>query len=697
VDQYKEVFKQEAYELLPQLEENLLAIEKDPLNSEPIQQVYRALHTLKGSGSMFGFNNIASFIHVFEDLFDKIRKGEITPDKKMIDLTLASCDYIKMLLDMTNGEGWVNENTRETLLLGIKEFLGDEISDDQLKKQDDISPAVHLEVVTYRIRFIPHADLFLSGTKPMLLFKELQELGECRINAILDKIPPLDSINPESCYTYWDIVLTTTVKIDAIKDIFIFVEDKCTLTIDEISSNSDLRQHRLGEILVERGDISSEELEKVIDKKKLIGEILLEEGLVNRDKLNTALEEQKEVKKVQERLTQKTQQASVRIPSEKLDQLVNLVGELVTTQARLNQLSNRLDDSELQSIAEETERMIWELRDSTMNIRMLPMGAAFNRLRRLVRDLSSEMNKEVDLIIEGEETELDKSIIEKLNDPLVHLIRNSLDHGLENPDEREQVGKKRHGIIHLSAFHSGASVIIRIRDDGRGMDKDVIFAKAVEKGLVNADEKLEDREIYKLIFQPGFSTAQNVTNVSGRGVGMDVVQKNISSLRGNIDVETELDQFTEISLKLPLTLAIIDGMLIEIGGSFFVFPLYQIDSVVDFSEKELAKAEGRNMIRIRGEVVPYIKLRDLLGIKDNNETYEKIVLVNIEDKKVGFLVDNIIGKHQTVIKSLGKVYQDVKGVSGATILGNGDIALILDPDLLVKAAKIEEDKIIARG
>jgi len=346
-------------------------------------------------------------------------------------------------------------------------------------------------------------------------------------------------------------------------------------------------------------------------------------------------------------------------------------------------MANQINDTDLLLVAEEVERLVTELRDNTMSIRMLPIGNTFSKFKRLVRDLSTELGKEINLITEGEETELDKTVIEKLNDPLVHLIRNSIDHGIEAPDAREQSGKPREGTVKLTAEHSGANVLIHIADDGAGIDPEAIRLKAIERGMITAEDNLNEKELFSLIFAPGFSMAKKVTNVSGRGVGMDVVKRGIDALNGTLDIQSKMGEGATITLKLPLTLAIIDGLLVRIADAFFVLPLAAIEECVELTRQDIRKMHGRHMTHIRGEVVPYISLREVFKIPGELPAIEQIIINRIGDDRIGLVVDQVIGEHQTVIKSMGKFYRHVREISGATILGDGTVALIVDISQLV--------------
>ncbi len=461
--------------------------------------------------------------------------------------------------------------------------------------------------------------------------------------------------------------------------------------VDDSESPLDFTDYKkLGEILVEKRDITPEDLQSALSEKKLLGEVLIEKGLVQPETIQAALTEQEHVRQVRENRLRTEVISNIRVSSEKLDKLVNLVGELVTVQARLSQTAANKDDPQLDSIAEEVERLTAELRDNTMNIRMLPIGTTFSKFRRLVRDLSRELCKEVEMTTDGAETELDKTVIERLNDPLVHLIRNCLDHGIELPEVREAKGKPRKGSVHLSAVHSGPSVLIQVRDDGEGLDKEAILAKAVEKGLIAPGDELSEQEVYALVFSAGFSTASNVTSVSGRGVGLDVVKRAVDSLRGSISIDSRKGEGTTITLSLPLTLAIIEGLLVKIGEECFVLPLSAVEECVELLQNEVSEARGRHMMNVRGRLVPYVRLREQFSISGARPPIEQIVIVKHEGHQVGFVVDHVIGEHQTVIKNLGRVYRNVEGISGATILGDGTVALIMDIAKIVKYAVDEE-------
>ncbi len=709
-DQHKSLYEEEAHELLADLESALLELEETPDDTELIGRIFRALHTIKGSGSMFGFDAIAKFTHEVETVFDMVRNKEMSVTKELIDLTLASGDVIKTMLD--NSETCDSEDKERAgeIIASLQKLVPNKNE----QKEEKISPAPSQNdsneqsgqeerQITYRIRFRPPADIFTRGIDPVLLVNELNDLGMCKIVALKNDIPLLNDIVPEHCYTYWDIILTTNRGAGAIKETFIFVEDDSEINIavidDSIGSDKELNHKKLGDILVERGDLDDENLRVILRKQKRVGEMLVDANLVDTGKVESALAEQQHMKEVTEKrgVQQKKESvSSIKVDSDKLDTLVNLVGELVTVQARLTQTASSKNDPELFLVAEEVERLTEELRDNTMSVRMVPIGSMFSRFKRLIRDLSSDMGKIIDLSTEGAETELDKTVIDKLNDPLVHLIRNCIDHGIETPDKREAEGKPKNGMVRLSATHSGANVLIKIVDDGAGLNSEAIRAKAVERGLIEPNAELSEKDTFALILEAGFSTAEKVTNVSGRGVGMDVVKRSIDALRGTIDISSQRGAGTTITLKIPLTLAIIDGLLVKIGREVFVVPLSLVEECVELTEEDKEKAHGRHIANVRGEIVPYVNLRDKFNITEDKPDIEQIVIADVDDNRVGFVVDDVIGEHQTVIKTLGKFYKDVDGVSGATILGDGAVALILDVPKLVQAAVKEEEFINSR-
>ncbi len=700
-NKFADTFRQEAEELLAAVEESVLDMEQNPEDQDAINRLFRAMHTIKGSGSMFGFEAVASFTHHVETALDLVRNGAAPVSQELIDLILASRDQIKAMLDGQDVDPDRNQQIVAALEALVSGTSPDAPAAAPTQAAQPASRSVRMnkkQLASWRIRFAPEASIFASGTDPVLLLDELSELGECHYTAYTDRIPDLGQLDPEACYMYWDIILTSDNPKEAIQDVFIFVQGNSEIRIEQISTPTiahtieDNELPRLGEILVARGDASESDIEEALNQHSKLGEILVNKGKITPDKIQSALQEQNLVR--QQKQTEST--GYVKVSSDKLDHLINLVGELVITQAQLTEISENSDQPELAKPVEEVERLTAELRDSVLNIRMMPIGSTFNRFRRLVRDLSKELGKEIELTTEGAETELDKTVIERLGDPLVHLIRNSIDHGIESPDTRRQAGKNPAGTIRLIAAHRGANVVISIKDDGKGLDRQKLLSRAIEKGLIAPDAELTRKETFNLIFMPGFSTAEAVTSVSGRGVGMDVVKREIEALRGAIDIESEPGQGTTITLSLPLTLAIIDGLLVEVGPDRYVVPVSMIEECVEMSSQYRALNGERNLMRVRGELVPYIRLREVFQVWSKPSEVEETVIVNFNDSRLGLVVDHIIGDHQTVIKSLGKIYQDVEGVSAATIMGDGSVALILDVAGLVRCAEQEERALVTR-
>jgi two-component system, chemotaxis family, sensor kinase CheA len=700
---FQESFRAEATELLDGLEQALLELEDNPDNRDSIASVFRSMHTIKGSAGMFGFDDISEFAHHVETILDDVRNEVVSVTPTLIDLTLSCRDHIREMLNNPDDPGHEARSRELTSLLedaarpepGGEPFRaegpvstagigGDEAGGD---KTGDASSSGAQALpgggmasqvpITWHIRFIPHADIMKNGTNPLLLLDELHDLGDCTVVAHPGGIKSLEAFEPAHTGVSWDIFLTTTSGRTAISDVFMFVEDQSDLTIrlvDEIDFGDDQQYKRLGQILIDRGVVEPAIVEAALAGQKRLGQVLREQG-VDSEEIEVALQEQEHARRTREKVQAESGASSIRVQSEKLDDLVDLVGELVTLQARLSQTAERTGgDTVIEAITENFERLIGALRDHTMSIRMLPISSSFSRFRRLVRDLARDLGKEVELITEGGDTELDKTVIERLHDPLVHVIRNSVDHGLESPRDRVTAGKRAAGTIALRARHVGANVEIRVEDDGKGLNRDRILARAVERGLVPEDAHLEDREIHDLVFMAGFSTAEAVTSVSGRGVGMDVVRREVDGIGGKVAIESTPGEGSALIMTIPLTLAIIDGLLIRIGEERFVFPLSNVEECIEYQRER----ENQGTVTNRGEMLPVIDLRREFAIEGARPEIEQVVVVAAGVGRIGFIVDTVIGEHQTVIKNLGKLYNGVEAVSGATILGDGTVALIID-------------------
>ncbi len=685
----EETFQEEAAELLIQLETALLELEEDPEDGESVDHAFRAMHTIKGSGSMFGFDRLSAFTHHLENAFDLVRSGDMQITKELINISLGSSDHIrKLLAEIDPSPGLEIEGDE---LLGKLETLMPDYIDKEaggnLTNQSE-AKAPSMVGTTYRIRMTPSVDTMVSGMDPLLILRELAALGSCHITTFVSAVPSLSELDTENCCLAWDLILISDHDKNMVEDVFIFVQEDWGISIEVIDQDSvwieAQDEKTVGEILVERGEITTEEVEEALSQQKRTGEILTEVGKVTPEQVKAALAEQNTVRNAHNKRKEREGSVNVKVPADKLDSLMDLVGELVIAQERLKESAGSLIDVELSSVAEEIERLTTDLRDNTLSLRMLPIGTTFARFRRLVRDLAQDLGKEIDLVTQGAETELDKTVIDSLGDPLVHMIRNCIDHGIELPQVRENAGKPRKGTIHLSAVHSESQVVIKIQDDGAGLDAEAIRTKAIERGVLTAESEVTDKELYNLIFDAGFSTAKTVSNISGRGVGMDVVKRSIEALRGKVWVESEPGQGSTVTVELPLTLAIIEGLLVKVGVDRYVLPLSLVEECIEVTREESQQRNGSQLIQVRGELVPFVRLREWFGQQNEDLPIEQIVVTRMGDARFGFTVDEVIGQHQTVIKSLGKLYEGVSGLSGATILGDGSVALILDAPRLVE-------------
>ncbi|CUW39572.1 Signal transduction histidine Kinases (STHK) [Magnetospirillum sp. XM-1] len=651
-----ETFRQEAQDLLIQLEDVLLDLDGNPGDRELIDTAFRALHTLKGSGAMFGFDDLARFAHTVENTFDRLRRTGAEPSRELIAVALSAKDFMRQLIQSPGeaeaaiGDGLVQDLLRHGPPASLPETTGPCAAAPR-PAEPKAAP------VLYDIVFALPPDALLRGTNPLRLLDELRDMGECTVAADLGPVPAIDDLDPERSYLKWRVRLATSQPRSAIDEVFMFVLDDMELSVTTMAPEA----------------AASPPEPHPAAEAHPAGEPVSNRGMAKRDPAGNG----------------------IRIPAERIDNLMDRVGELVIAQSRLRQLAQGSLDSTLRSVSEDIERLSSELRVTTMGIRMVPIGQLFARFRRVVHDLSRELGKDVQLETSGEETELDKTVIESLNDPLVHLIRNAIDHGLETAAEREAAGKPRAGTLSLEARHAGAQVLITIRDDGRGMNRQRIRAKAVEAGWLSDMGDVPDAELFQMIFRPGFSTAATVTNVSGRGVGMDVVKRTIDALHGFIDVSSPPGRGAQVTLRLPLTLAIIDGLLVRVGGGRYVLPLSTVEECVELSEADNQRSTGRSFLNIRDELVPFLRLRDLFKVQGPADPYPKVVIVTAGDQRVGLVVDQIIGDHQTVIKSLSKLHADVAAFSGATILGDGTVALILDVVNLIAAGRIQEMRLKA--
>jgi len=668
----KQTYFQECEELLLAMEEGLLAMQSGEADAEMINAVFRAVHSVKGSGGAFGFESLVAFAHIFETVLDHLRSGKLQPDDAVTTVLLRAGDMLSDHVQAArNGTDLPAEHDKDVkreleALSGEDADAGGAAPADfdgfdfkpKLLVMDDLDRPANQG---WRIHFAPHAALYAKANEPFLLLRELAMLGDTKVTLDTSKLPTLDALEPDQAYFAWDVTLTSNVARESVDEVFDFVTGDCDLDIIP--------------------------LEQV--------------GLVPAPPATNAVAETAPaepiavlaVEKKDPQAPAEAAKQTIRVDLDKVDRLVNLVGELVITQAMLSQ---RVAESQIPRAStigdglSELEHLLRELQESVMAIRTQPVKSVFQRMPRLVRELAAQTNKKVRLVVEGEGTEVDKTVIERLGEPLTHMIRNAVDHGLETPEERMACGKPEEGTVTLSAEHRGGRIIIEVSDDGRGINRARVREKAVERELISATAAMSDEEIDNLIFMPGFSTASQVSNISGRGVGMDVVRRNIVDLGGRITIGSAPKQGSRFSLTLPLTLAVLDGMVVAVGDQTFVLPLAHIVESLKPQPRDIHPfGDGRHLLNVRGAYVPLVSVGDLLGAKGAVQAVDGVVIL-VESQGTGRLalvVDAILGQHQVVIKSFESNYRHIDGIAAATILGDGRVALILDVDGLVAHCK----------
>ena len=673
MENFQSKFIEEAADNINDLENALLLLEDNPEDAEIIERVFRAMHSLKGGGAMFGFAMLSDFTHHMENIYDQVREGNLKVTRDLLNITLDSVDLMKKLLDKDHigTEDTVREYN--SLISSMESILKIHAGNQDQAMRESINPAISKKeqkgLSTYYIHFIPGLDIMKNGTNPLYLIDELCSQGESLVISRIQNVPGLEEFDIEKCYTGWDMFLSTAGDINAVSDVFMFVEDECTLDIHKLS-DSDLFE--------EESFIKKTEEYRSDDSEIVINDLMEFIGQLNKERLG------KQLNTAKRKATNGKDNAitSIRVSSEKIDQLMNLVSEMVITQASLSLYTENTQNLDLQPIAESVQKLTRQLRDNAFSISLIPLESMMTRFQRLVRDLSDGLDKEIKFTAIGTETELDKTIIESLSDPLMHIFRNSVDHGIELPDLREERGKKRQGEIILKAFYSGANVIIKVTDDGAGIDPQNIRQKAIDKGIITSESILNHKELLNLLFIPGFSTAKAVTDVSGRGVGMDVVKRKISSIHGEVDIDSVAGEGTDITIKLPLTLSIIDGLLVRIAKSQYVIPLSMVDKIFAVEHTKLANAYN-NLVELDGEQIPFYYLREEFEEEGEAPETEEVVVVKFEGVRVGLAIDSVVGEYQAVLKPLGKFYKNQETISGATILGDGSIALVLDTNKII--------------
>ena len=730
--QFQDAFFEEAAEHLAIVEEGLLALEQHPEDVDLLNKIFRSAHSIKGTSGMFGFNAVAQFTHKMETLLDLLRNGQKVVTPQIADLLLKSTDCLKTLIDAAKTGAPVDGETvqRLTAELAAASALGEGVrgagrgargdakessSSHPLPLAPSLSP-LH----QYTIAWTPPEWLFQRGLDPLQIFKELANLGTLsEVTIDSSKLPELAAMDPEKCYLAWTMKLETAEDRQVVDAEFEFVREDSVLVItEEVRGkesgvrSEDVQASRepsaaphpspltpdgnegepkpLGEILVESGIVSRDTLDKALSQQKRVGEILIEQHAATPQQISQALQKQQDSAA---HAKKGTDTASIRVDTAKIDKLINLVGELVITQSMLSDLGSRFEMRQMPVLLEriaQLEHNTREIQERVMGIRMMPIGTAFSRFPRLVRDLSAKAGKKIQLVLSGEETELDKTVIESIGDPLTHLVRNSADHGLESPEERLDNNKPELGTVRLNAFHEGGSICIIVEDDGRGLNREKILAKAIKQGLISQNDKPSDDQIWPLIFKPGFSTAEKVTDISGRGVGMDVVKRNIEGLGGTVSIKTALGKGTTFTLKLPLTLAIIDGMTIRVGHETYILPMLSIVESIQPKADRVKTIVGKGEVMdVRGTYHPMIRLYEVFGLEPEHKDPTKAILMILETEgeRIAVMVDEILGQQQVVIKSMEQNFRKVDGIAGATILGDGTVGFILDVRGLLELAR----------
>jgi two-component system chemotaxis sensor kinase CheA len=723
LDQALQTFIAEARELLQDMEASLLRLESEPDDSDTLGAIFRAAHTIKGSAGLFGLEPVVGFTHIVEDVLDRVRDGAVVISSELVALLLECGDHMQELVNVVAAQGGQLDAPAQARESGLRQRLQAYQGSSLESPATPVAPfnadnltqvcgaaGVASDLWHISLRF--GQEVLRNGMDPLSFLRYLNSQGEIvRITTLADGMPEAKAMDAEACYLGFEIDYQTTADKAAIAEAFDFVRDDCLIHI--LPPHSKLAEYielidrlpedsiRLGELLVGSGALTPQELEKALHEQRAttepnslatpLGEILVEQRSVEPALVQAALSKQSQIQ------AHKSKESRfVRVDADKLDELINLVGELVIAGAGASLLAQRCQDDALQEATSVVSGLVEDIRDSALRLRMVPIGETFNRFQRVVRDVSLELGKDIDLQISGADTELDKTVVEKIGDPLMHLLRNAMDHGIESPEVRLAAGKPAKGRLSLNAYHDSGSIVIEIADDGAGLDRERILQKALERGLLAPTATPSDQDIYNLIFEPGFSTAAAVTSLSGRGVGMDVVKRNITALRGSVDLDSQAGQGTRVRIRLPLTLAIIDGFLVGVGQASYVVPLDMVQECLELTEEDRQTTRERNYLNLRGAVLPLVYLREQFNAGGSSGRRENVVVVRCGGQKAGLVVDELQGEFQTVIKPLGKLFSALRGISGSTILGSGAVALILDVPTLVQQIAQQETQNVSQ-
>ena len=700
LSEFHDIFFEECSDGLSVMESGLLTLDNGT-DVEEINAIFRAAHSIKGGGASFGFTDISEFTHVMETLLDEMRDGRREVTREIVDLLLESVDVLRDMVAAARDDGESDDERTATVKARLDSVLAgndpaseggaaESVAADEPVAEETGKPG-------WKIFFKPAPEMLKGGNDPAKIFRELETLGTLEVSSDSSALPDFNEMSPELSYLSWTLVLQGDVEIDAIREVFSWVEDECELNIEPLEVAE--KETEKGEADAKASESAPEPAAEVApeEPKEAVSDDSDKKDKPVPEKAEKAKTEEKQSPKPKPKpkaATQHKENGSIRVGIDKVDALINMVGELVITQSMLSQTSSTLEEGTIQNYEKlldgiaQLERNTRELQESVLQIRMLPISFSFSRFPRLVRDLSKSMGKVIELKMTGEHTEVDKNVLEKIGDPLVHLVRNSLDHGIETPDIRQSKGKPETGVLELCAYHEGGDIIIKVIDDGAGLNRERILTKAIDKGLVSENEELTDERIFNLIFMPGFSTADQISDVSGRGVGMDVVRRNVRDLGGNVSINNNASGAgSTVTIRLPLTLAILDGQLVRIGNEIYIVSLVSIVETLQMTDEQLNSVTGQSeLYRLRDEYIPIIRVNQLFGSStgSNDLLDGLLVVVESDGMRVGLFVDDLLGQQQVVIKSLETNFKQIQGISGATILGDGTVALIMDVPGLIQ-------------